>query len=124
MLSSDTVKICPNATQVEFTCMAENVTELVWKSITEDDREIQIYSFHIRWQAPFDTPDGYIVYLDNETVTADLLFRFTTIVSRLRVETISDLIGGRIECRMYESMTYVSESLNINLIGKSLEFIA
>ena len=121
MLSGDTVKICLNATQLEFMCISENVTELEWRSTTVKNEEgMEIHKFNVRSKPPFYTPDGYVVHLDNKTVDQH---RFTSITSRLTVETISDLIGGRIQCRMYEFMTYVSESLNINLIGKLLEFI-
>ena len=112
---SDTIKICPNATEVVFKCVAENATELGWRSTVKDEEGMEIHKFNVRSEPPFDTPDGYTVYLDNNTVDS---FRFTTIATTLEVAKISNLNGGEIECRAYDSMTYINDSLIVTSLGK------
>ena len=77
----------------------------------------EIFTFHIRTQPPFNTPDGYTVYLDNSTTIERLLF--ATITSRLRVAAILDLIGGTIECRVFDNtkQMIIHKSLGVNLQG-------
>ena len=117
VLSDNTVHICPNTTEVEFSCMAENVTELTWSRVSMNETE-EIFEFHVRSQPPFDTPDGYTVYLDSSTTIDDRLL-FATVTSRLRVAAISDLIGVMIECHVFDiNVEQFNESLRVNLFGK------
>ena len=111
----NSVKICPNTTEVEFSCTAENVTELVWSRVRMNETN-RIFTFHIRTQPPFNTLDGYTLYLDNST-TIDHRLLFATITSRLRVAPISDLIGGMIECRVFDNVEGMYESLRVNIQG-------
>ena len=119
MLSGDIVKICPNTTEVEFSCTAENVTELTWKSFMMNGKEDLVFQFHLR-TPPLNTPnDGYTTYLDNSTMIDQFLF--APITSRLRVANfkVSDLIGGMIECHVFDiNAEQMFESLRINLLGK------
>ena len=117
VLYEDTVKICPNTTtEVEFSCTADNVTELIWWRARMNETE-EIFEFHVRSPSFSTLDDGYTVYLDNSTTIDG--FQFTTITSRLRVATISVLIGGMIECRVFDNTEgmFINESLRVNLLG-------
>ena len=83
----------------------------------------EIFRLHVRSQPPFATPDGYTVYLDNST-TVDLRLLFAPITSTLRVTKVSDIIGGMIECRVFEyaEQTSINESLSVKLLGKFLYY--
>ena len=120
VLFDNTVKICPNITEIEFSCTAENVTELTWSRVRMNETE-KILTIHVRNEPPFETPHGYTVYLDNSTAMADQ-FLFATITSRLRVASVSDLIYGVIECSVFDiaEQMIINESLTISLQGKCL----
>ena len=117
VLSGDSVEVCPTTTEVEFSCTAENVTELIWGRVRMNETD-EIFHFHVRKEPPFNTPDGYTVYLDNSTIIDQLLLLFAPITSTLRVAKVSELIDGLIECRVFDNAEHINESLRVKLLGK------
>ena len=124
VLSDDTIRFCPNSTlsSLEFLCVAENSTELVWRNA-----KTEICNFHFRSKIPdMKTVNGsYTVYLDNDTVVNNVTSTFSNITSRLLVRVLTSLghkDTDRIECLAYSGTDYIEDTIVVSYepIGKLL----
>ena len=128
MLSGDTVRFCdtPVNASLEFLCVAENSTELVWRNT-----KTEIRNFHIRSKIPLietvnNGSRSYTVYLDNDTVVNNVTSTFRIVTSRLLVRLLTSLghnSTDRIECLAYSGTDYIEDTIVINNyepIGKHL----
>ena len=115
---ASSIRFCPNSTiSLEFLCVAENSTQLVWIN-----NETEIENFHIRSTIPHikNVLDIYTVYLDNNTVVDANTRTFIVVTSRLllRVVTTSGhQRTNRIECRAYRTATnYTGSSIIVKYV--------
>lgn len=120
MLSENTkaVKFCPKAnTSVEFMCVAQNLTTLVWRKNGTESDEIQ--EIHLRYK-PFYSNSAYTVFVDNNTRRDEENRRFGVIISRLKIANRSDIHNGdKIECIAYiNAEPTTADYLTINHNGK------
>ena len=127
MLSGDTIRFCdtPVNTTLEFLCVAENATELVWRNA-----KTEICNFHFRSKIPdMKTVNGsYTVYLDNDTVVNNVTSTFSNITSRLLVRVLTRFRQkdtDRIECLAYSGTDYIEDTIVISYepIGKHLPIV-
>ena len=125
--ATSSIRFCPNSTiSLEFLCVAQNSTELVWRN-----NGTEISTFHVRSKIPLiDTvSDILAVYLDNETVVDNTTSTYFIIVtSRLLVRIVTSSghqITNRIECLAYRGTDYIEKSIFVNYdpIGKLLYII-
>ena len=121
--AASSIRLCPNSTiSLEFLCVAENSTEVVWRN-----NGTEIINFHIRSEIPLieTISDIYTVYLDNNTVVDNTTSTFRIVTSRLLVRIVTSSghqITNRIECLAYRGTDYIEKSITINYdpIGKLL----
>ena len=127
LLSSDhgTIKVCPGNTSVELTCVAHNVTELVWSRNNET-----IHQFHVQSDLLIPIINGpYTAYLDSNT-RVDNKNRFTIVTSKLTVTVMTSndhlITADQIECKAFRGATQVdNDSIIISFypIGKLVNII-